>query len=98
MRTMSKQKPRIYADFNKWNGDGASRWLILTCQGTAQDLAKYNLQFEEGLEATFYMDDGDRFGNPDDLEADGYCHFDSQNNYWIGKIDWNAIRHASDRK
>jgi hypothetical protein len=92
------QKPRLYADFNKWSGDGTSRWLILTCQGTFNDLAKYNIELKEGLEVIFYADDANDSGNPDDLEADGTCHFDEKNNYWIGKFDWKATRHASDRK
>ena len=80
----------------KWDGDGTSRWLILTCQGTFADLAKQKLELKEGLEVTFYADDADEHGTPDDLEADGVCHFDSKAQYWIGRINWNAIRHASD--
>lgn len=95
MNNNTKQRPRLYADFNKWDGDGSSKWLILTCQGTAKDLARLHLTFSEGLEATFYMDDADDAGNPDELEADGYVHFDSRNSYWVAMIDWKTLRHAS---
>lgn len=93
----SAERPRIYGDFNKWSGDGQSWWLILTCRGTFDDLARLDLQLSEGLVLTFYSDDGDEQGNPDDLEADGHCHFDAEKNYWIGIID-SPTRHASDRK
>jgi hypothetical protein len=90
-------KPRIYADFMKWDGDGQRRWLILTCRGTFQDLTAKNIELKEGLELTFYADDADKHGDLDDLEADGVCHFDAKSNYWVGIIDWAKIRHASDR-
>ena len=91
-------KPRIYADFNKMSGDEKSRWLILTCRGTFDDLERLNIKFTEGLECVFYADDGDDKGNYDELEADGYAHFDSGKNYWVAMIDWDSIRHASDRR
>jgi|SRR5579871_5946023 len=93
----SPARPRIYGDFNKWSGDGSRWWLILTCRGTFDDLARLNLQLSEGLEVTFYADDGDDNGNPDELEADGHCHFDAEKNYWIGIID-SPARHVSDKK
>jgi hypothetical protein len=92
-----KNTPRLYADFNKWDGDGKLRWLILTCKGTSDDLAHLGIQFVEGLEVTFYADDSDLAGNSDELEADGYVHFHKESNQWVGIIDWNAIRHVSDR-
>ena len=97
MKNYSSDKPRIYADFNKWDGDGKSRWLILTCKGTLDDLARLNIQLVEGLEVMFYTDDSNQAGESDELEADGHIHFDGNSNQWLGIIDWNAIRHASDR-
>jgi hypothetical protein len=97
MKTNPDKKPRLYADFNKWDGDGESRWLILTCKGTSDDLERLNIQLTEGLEVTFFSDDSDQAGNSDEIEADGYVHFDTNTNQWVGMIDWNAIRHASDR-
>jgi hypothetical protein len=90
-------KARLYADFNKCDGDEKSRWLILACKGTFDDLARLNIEFTEGLEVTFYDDDSDRTGNRDELEADGYVHFDNKTNQWVGIIDWKMIQHASDR-
>jgi hypothetical protein len=97
MKNNSKNKPRLYADFNKWDGDGSSRWLILTCKGTSDDLARLNIKLTEGLEVVFYADDSDRAGNRDELEADGYIHFDDKMNQWVGIIDWNLIHHVSDQ-
>ena len=97
MKNYSSNKPRIYADFNKWDGDEASRWLILTCKGTFDDIARLNIQLVEGLEVMFYSDDSNQTGESDDIEADGHVHFDSNSNQWVGIVDWNAIRHASDR-
>jgi hypothetical protein len=94
----SLNKPRVYADFNKWDGDGKLRWLILTCNGTLDDLSRLNIQLSEGLEITFYSDDADQAGVSDEIEADGYAHFDINKNQWVGMIDWKSIRHASDRK
>jgi hypothetical protein len=97
MNTKPNEMPRIYADFMKWDGDGTSRWLILTCRGTFEDLSRLGLQLTEGMVATFYMDDADDTGNSDDLEADGVVHFDATNNHWVAIIDWKLIQHASDR-
>src|SRR5580704_1567400 len=97
MKNDPKNKPRLYADFNKWDGDGRSRWLILTCKGTSDDLARLNIELSEGLDVVFYADDSDQAGNGDELETDGYAHFDNKTNQWVGIIDWNLIRHVSDR-
>jgi len=97
MNAKLRDRPRIYADFNKWGEDGTSRYLILTCKGTFDDLARLKIKISEGLEMTFYADDSDEAGNNDEIEADGYAHFDESANQWVGIIDWNAIRHSSDR-
>jgi hypothetical protein len=91
-------KPRIYADFNKMGADKGAEWVILTCRGTFEDLAKLGIQLEEGQEAIFYMDDADERGNSDELEADGKVHFDEQRNHWIAILEPNSFRHASDRR
>ena len=98
MSQNTKHKPRLYADFNKWDGDGKTRWLILACKGTSDDLARLNLEFTEGLEVTFYADDSDSNGNDNDIEVDGYLHYDKNVNQWIGIVDWSAIRHSSDQQ
>jgi hypothetical protein len=100
MNTTNKNsdgKPRLYADFNKWDGDGNVRWLILTCRGTFDDLIRLNIQLTEGLQVVFYADDSDTDGNSDEIEADGSVHFDKNANQWVGIIDWSAIHHVSDR-
>jgi hypothetical protein len=87
-------KPRIYADFMKTID---SERLLLTCNGTFKDLDRLKISLVEGLEATFYMDDGDDAGNPDDLEAEGVVQFDKDLAEWTAVIDWSTLRHASDR-
>jgi hypothetical protein len=84
---------RIYADFQ--NLDDENR-LRLTCSGTLNDLAQNKVQLREGLVLTFYMDDADDNGRPDELLADGTVHFSAQENCWVAAVDWSALRHASD--
>jgi hypothetical protein len=85
--------PRIYADFQ--NLDDENR-LRLTCAGTLADLSRHEIELREGLALTFYTDDGDEQGRPDELRADGVVHFNEQEKCWVAAIDWTAIRHASD--
>jgi hypothetical protein len=84
---------RIYADFQ--NLDDENR-LRLTCSGTLNDLAQNKVQLREGLVLTFYMDDADDNGRPDELLADGTVHFNARENCWVAAVDWSALRHASD--
>jgi hypothetical protein len=86
--------PRIYADFHKCDDNGR---LVLTCRGTAEDIAKQGLVLRDHLQVTFYMDDANDDGVPDDLENDGAVLFDAARNRWVGVIDWDRFRHASDR-
>ena len=85
--------PRIYADFQ--NIDDANR-LRLTCAGTRQDLAHHGIQLHEGLVLTFYSDDADEQGQPDELRVEGVVHYDLDEHCWVATIDWAAIRHASE--
>lgn len=85
--------PRIYADFQ--NLDDHNR-LRLTCSGTLQDLERGGLQLREGLALTFYTDDADDQGQPDELRVDGVVHYDAESRCWVAAVDWNALRHASD--
>ena len=85
--------PRIYADFQ--NLDDNNR-LRLTTAGTFEDLARNNIQLREGLKLTFYMDDADEQGRPDDLLADGTVQFNQEQECWVAAIDWSDLRHASD--
>ena len=87
--------PKVYADFQ--NLDDHNR-LRLTCAGTQQDLAQQGLQLKEGLELTFYTDDADEAGNPDDLLIDGTVHYDQEQQCWVAQVDWLGLRHASDEQ
>ena len=84
---------RIYADFQKVDDRGR---LILTCQGTLQDLAHHGIELREGLVLTFYSDDADDQGNPDELVVEGLVEYDGNAHHWTAAIDWQAIKHASD--
>jgi hypothetical protein len=85
--------PRVYADFQ--NIDEANH-LRLTCAGTLQDLAQHGLQLYDGLVLTFYSDDADEQGQPDELRVEGVVHYDPSGQCWVATIDWAAIRHASE--
>jgi hypothetical protein len=85
--------PRIYADF--LNLDDHNR-LRLTCIGTIKDLDTHGIQLREGLTLTFYTDDADDQGNPDDLLVDGVLTFSPEQQAWVAAVDWNAIRNESD--
>lgn len=85
--------PRVYADFQ--NLDDANR-LRLTCDGTLQDLARQGIRLREGLALTFYTDDADDEGRPDELRAEGLVQYDKDHDLWVATVDWGAVRHASD--
>jgi hypothetical protein len=87
--------PRVYADFQ--NLDDSNR-LRLTCSGTAQDLARQGIDLREGLALTFYMDDADDEGRPDELRADGVVSYSAAEQCWVADVDWSAVRHASDER
>ena len=82
----------IYADFMK--ADDEDR-LILSCLGTHRDLQRFDLSLKEGLELVFYNDDVDEAGNRDDLVVKGVVEFDSRNQRWRARIDWDAIKNIS---
>ena len=84
---------RVYADFQ--NLDDANR-LRLTSSGTLQDLERQGIELEEGLVLTFYTDDEDDLGHPDELRTEGVTHYDVDGRCWVATIDWSAIRHGSD--
>jgi hypothetical protein len=83
---------RIYADFN--NLDDLNR-LKLTCAGTREDLERHGIEMREGLILTFYMDDADDQGRPDELCVEGVVHFDADHLSWIADVDWSKVRHES---
>jgi hypothetical protein len=86
---------RVYADFQDL--DDCNR-LKLTCAVTAADLARQGIQLQEGLVLSFYMDDSDDQGQPDELRVEGPVHFDEKARCWVAAIDWSAVRHASEER
>ena len=86
---------RIYADFQ--NLDDCNR-LRLTCAGTLQDLERQGIQLQDGLILTFYTDDADDEGRPDELRVEGIVHYDKEGHCWVATIDWNALGHASEEE
>ena len=85
--------PKVYADFQ--NLDDENR-LRLTCAGTWEDLEQQHIHLQPGSVLTFYMDDADDEGRPDELLADGTVRYSEVEQCWVAEIDWNALRHASD--
>ena len=86
-------QPKVYADFQ--NLDDANR-LRLTCAGTKEDLARQGIDLREGLVLTFYMDDANDRGEPDELLSEGAVYYNEQEGSWVALVDWSAVRHASD--
>jgi hypothetical protein len=84
---------RIYVDFLKVDDDGR---LILSCSGTMRDLVNYGIELKDGLTLTFYSDDADDNGNPDELIVQGTVQYDQPSRRWVAVIDWNSIKHVSD--
>lgn len=87
--------PRVYADFH--NLDDSNR-LRLNCAGTAEDLMRQGIQLREGMVLTFYTDDADDQGRPDQLRVEGVVHYDEKDRCWVAAVDWSALRHASDEQ
>jgi hypothetical protein len=85
----------VYADFN--NLDDENR-LRLDCVGTLEDLARQGIELREGQVLTFYMDDADDEGRPDELLAEGVLHYCKDDRSWVAAVDWSALHHASDEK
>jgi hypothetical protein len=88
-------RPKVFADFNYADANGRLR---LNCVGTTEDLARQGIQLREGLPLTFYMDDVDAKGQPDDLLVEGVVSFSEEEHCWVAAIDWSAIHHASEEQ
>jgi len=83
--------PKIYADFQ--NADGRGR-IRLNCVGTAQDLARQQVQLRDGLRVELYADDADDAGRSEELQVSGVVEFSQDEQCWVAVIDWDAIRHV----
>lgn len=88
-------RPRVYADFQNLDDDNR---LKLTGAGTLHDLRRQGIELHEGDVLTFWMDDADDNGQPDEMLAEGIVHFNAAQQCWVAEVDWNALRHASDSK
>ena len=86
--------PRVYADFQ--NADPQGR-LRLNCDGTARDLARQQVRLHDGLVLTLYSDDSDDQGRRDELEVIGVVQQSAEEQCWVARIDWAAVRHVSER-
>ncbi len=87
------EKPKIYADFNKYDENYR---LILTCLGTIRDLEKFGIELERSQEFVFYMDsDDDDAGYIVNLMVDGIVDFDDENNRWVATVDETTYRHET---
>lgn len=64
--------------------------------GTSQDVMLDEIKLSEALRLSFYCDDEDDEGKPDDLLFEGTVHFDHEERQWYAIIDGNSYRHASD--
>jgi hypothetical protein len=82
---------RVYADFQNLDEENRVR---LICAGTLRDLGGRTLT--QGDSIALYTDDADDAGNPDPLLADGLVEFNDVERCWVARIDWSALRHASD--
>lgn len=87
--------PRVYADFQ--NLDDANR-LLLTCRGTWEDLKRLGIELRDGLVLTFYTDDADERGQPDEMRIEGTVHYVPEQQHWVASVDWSRVRHASEEK
>ena len=88
-------KPKVYADFHNADSKGRVR---LNCVGTMEELSQQQVELREGLLLTLYSDDLDDKGDLDELSVDGVASFSTEEHCWVAAINWNAIRHASDRQ
>lgn len=76
--------PRVFADFH--NADVQGR-LRLNCIGTVEDLARQNIELQNGQRLTLYSED---------LEVEGVVQYSAEENLWVAAIDWDAIRELQD--
>jgi hypothetical protein len=64
--------------------------------GTRQDLMLSETKLEDGKRLSFYCDDADDSGTPDNLLFEGVVHFDSEREQWYVIVDEKSYRHESD--
>jgi hypothetical protein len=69
--------PESFADFQNLDDDNRLR---LTCAGTRADLQREGIELKEGLVLTFYTDDEDDNGQPEELLARGTVRYNPGRN------------------
>jgi hypothetical protein len=88
------QLPEVYCDLNaRMNENGYS----LERRGSVEDLAKHGLTLEAavGKRFTFYMDDGNDNGEPDDIMWEGVVVHDDRWGY-LAQSEGGAFYHRSE--
>ena len=72
--------PTLYADFMNADPQGRVR---LNAVGTIEDLGHSGLQLADGLRVTVH---------DDEVEADGVVLYSAEEQVWVARIDWTAVR------
>lgn len=75
---------RVFADFHNTDVQGRLR---LNCIGTVEDLARQNIELQNGQLLTVYSED---------LEVEGIVQYSSEEKLWVAAIDWNAVKQSED--
>ncbi len=71
---------KVFADFH--NADVQGR-LRLNCIGTVEDLARQNIELQDGQLLILYSED---------LEVEGVVQYSFEEKLWVAVIDWKAIK------
>jgi len=59
--------------------------LRLNCIGTVEDLARQNIELQDGQLLTLYSED---------LEVNGVVRYSQEENLWVATINWSAIKES----
>ena len=86
------QPMKVYVDFQ--NADPQA--LRLNAAGTLCDLSLQHIALRTGLQLMLYCDDLTDAGEPDELRALGDVEYSTEEQIWVARIDWSAIRRASE--
>lgn len=71
---------RVFVDFHNADVQGHLR---LNCIGTVEDLARQNIELQDGQLLTLYSED---------LEVEGVVQYSIEEKLWVAAINWNAIK------
>ena len=91
MSKHSREKLRIYADFNSSMGDDRGVWCwLLRHDGMLLDDVAASLGVYDGMSVTLYYEDP-----AEEFEVDatlGHVDEPGWNNRWMALPDWNTVR------